>query len=342
MLKTTDGGTNWQQQYSGTSAVLKNVAFKTQNKGWVVGSNGTILTTSNSGTDWTPQNSGTTQVLTSVCFVDENLGWAVGANGTILNTQNGGVTWTGQTSGTTFSLNAVFFTSSTVGYAVGAGGVILTTNDAGATWQPVVSGVSTDLNSICFIDQQNGWIAGNSGVLLKTTDGGTSWNSDVSNTTSHLMAVNFNSQSNGWTGGYLGVLMFYDCRPAAPVSNDQSFCSNSLIADLVASGVQGGTFNWYDAVNSSVPLPANQQLQSGIYYVAQELNGCESTERLPINVQIDYSTSQFTQTAYGSFDFNGTNYVTSGIYQDTLPGANINGCDSIITLDLTILPAFQS
>lgn len=152
------------------------------------------------------------------------------------------------------------------------------------------------------------------------------------------MAVNFNSQSNGWTGGYLGVLMFYDCRPAAPVSNDQSFCSNSLIADLVASGVQGGTFNWYDAVNSSVPLPANQQLQSGIYYVAQELNGCESAERLPINVQIDYSTSQFTQTAYGSFDFNGTNYVTSGIYQNTLPGANINGCDSIITLDLTILP----
>ncbi len=50
------------------------------------------------------------------------------------------------------------------------------------------------------------------------------------------------------------------------------------------------------------------------------------------------STSTQTQTACGNYNWsvNGSNYTTSGTYTHTIPGGNVNGCDSIIQLDLTI------
>jgi len=63
ILKTTNGGTNWNSQASGM------------------------------GTNWNSQTSGTTDWLLSVHFTDNNTGWAVGSGGTILKTTNGSVTF---------------------------------------------------------------------------------------------------------------------------------------------------------------------------------------------------------------------------------------------------------
>ena len=78
ILKTTNGGTNWISQTSGTTIDLFSVNFLDQNTGWAVGEIGTILKTTNGGTNWTSQTSGTTNHLFSVNFVDQNTGWAVG------------------------------------------------------------------------------------------------------------------------------------------------------------------------------------------------------------------------------------------------------------------------
>ena len=78
ILKTTNGGTNWTSQTSGTSNTLCSVNFVDQNTGWAVGESGTILKTTNGGTNWISQTSGTTNTLFSVNFVDQNTGWAVG------------------------------------------------------------------------------------------------------------------------------------------------------------------------------------------------------------------------------------------------------------------------
>jgi hypothetical protein len=48
------------------------------------------------------------------------------------------------------------------------------------------------------------------------------------------------------------------------------------------------------------------------------------------------NTGQFSATACGSYDWNGTNYSTSGTYYQTL--VNYYGCDSIVELNLTINP----
>ena len=53
---------------------------------------------------------------------------------------------------------------------------------------------------------------------------------------------------------------------------------------------------------------------------------------------ISETTSSFSVTACGSYTVpsNDTTYTASGIYMDTIP--NANGCDSIMTIDVTILP----
>lgn len=51
ILKTTNAGTSWQQQASGTTAVLTDVHFVDFDDGFVVGDGGTILKTTDGGED---------------------------------------------------------------------------------------------------------------------------------------------------------------------------------------------------------------------------------------------------------------------------------------------------
>ena len=91
ILRTTDGGTTWNSQTSGTTVRLEGVSFTDSNNGTAVGDNGTILRTTSGGTTWNSQISGTTNNLNSVSFIDSDNGTAVGYDGTILRTTNGGV-----------------------------------------------------------------------------------------------------------------------------------------------------------------------------------------------------------------------------------------------------------
>ena len=90
ILHTTNGGTSWLTQSSGTAYDLFSVSFVDANYGWVVGgeletSEGNVtLHTTNGGSSWNTQSSGTTKSLRCVAFINANNGWAVGDSGTIL------------------------------------------------------------------------------------------------------------------------------------------------------------------------------------------------------------------------------------------------------------------
>ena len=60
ILKTTNAGTNWISQSSGTSNELFSVYFTNLNIGFAVGSNGTILKTNDSGVNWNNLTKGKT------------------------------------------------------------------------------------------------------------------------------------------------------------------------------------------------------------------------------------------------------------------------------------------
>lgn len=85
---STDGGHTWQEQDSGTDALLRDVHFADKQTGWALGDGGVILHTIDGGQTWNQQDSGTDVLLRSLYFVNTQegpRGWAVGENGTILH-----------------------------------------------------------------------------------------------------------------------------------------------------------------------------------------------------------------------------------------------------------------
>jgi hypothetical protein len=86
--KTTDGGTTWIGQTSGTTSTLFEIMFIDANNGIAVGSSGKIIATTNGGTNWSTQTSGVAVDLWGVWCPDGSTGIAAGNGGTILRSTN--------------------------------------------------------------------------------------------------------------------------------------------------------------------------------------------------------------------------------------------------------------
>ena len=83
ILKTTNGGENWNLQASGTGRHLYSVSFVDTNYGIAVGGtteSGIILKTTDGGETWVTKLEGIPETLYGVSLVDENYGTAVGGH----------------------------------------------------------------------------------------------------------------------------------------------------------------------------------------------------------------------------------------------------------------------
>lgn len=94
IMKTTDGGVNWQHQTSvPSSGGNLSVFFISDNEGYIVGGDmgkAVIQKTINGGQTWFGQSTDVQYGLVDVHFPDSQVGYAVGENGTIFKTTNGG------------------------------------------------------------------------------------------------------------------------------------------------------------------------------------------------------------------------------------------------------------
>ena len=109
---------------------------------------------------------------------------------------------------------------------------------------------------------------------------------------------------------------------------DQSICAGD---NVTLSGAGGANYQWNNNVVDGQPFaPA----QSNAYIVtAQDTLGCTGTDTMVVTV-LENATSTLTETALDSYTLNGQTYTQSGTYTQTLTAAN--GCDSTITLNLTL------
>ena len=170
ILRTTNGGTSWINQSSGTTNTLFGVSFTDANNGTAVGEAGIILRTTDGGTSWISQTSGTTNWLWGVSFTDANNGTVVGEF-IILRTTNGGLSWINQVSGAGW-LFGVSFSDANNGTVVGSHGRILRTTNGGVNWISQTSGTANSLRGVSFTDANNGTAVGDGGTILRTTNGG--------------------------------------------------------------------------------------------------------------------------------------------------------------------------
>ncbi|MCA1752742.1 MAG: T9SS type A sorting domain-containing protein [Flavobacteriales bacterium] len=363
LLVSENGGVNWEVKSYGSINNMEAVAVFSENLIWAAGHNGTVVHSSDAGDTWAPQSTGTTDLFRDIHFATGEKGWAVGNQGAIHHTADGGVTWTEQTSGTTQTLNAVHFLSENKGFAGGQNSTLLRTNDGGQNWTAVSPGFSNHVLSFFFLDDQTGWLSGASGNLSVTTDGGDSWTSQPVGTGNWLYDVHFISETEGIAVGGLGSIRrttdggaswtevpnlsnqpyyavdFRDAgRGIAVGSGDirlYSCCQPSFGAETY-SGCSGDGYSV--TVDGTVYDEMNPE--GTAFFPEGSASGCDST----VTITLEFAPpAQATDevSACGSYTWiDGIEYTednSTATY--TIENGAINGCDSIVSLDLTILPS---
>lgn len=215
VVATSDGGSVWSQQASGTAAQLNAISCPSVTTCAAVGAGGVAVTTTDGGSTWTNQSSsppaagnhnlsGVNCPSTTTCF-------AVGSGGVIIDTTGGLASWAAQSSGITADLLAISCPTTASCIAVGAGGVITATTNGGATWNLQTSGTTQSLLGVSCPNASTCYAvdgAGSAGHVFATTNGGTSWALQFTAAV-YLDAINCPSVSVCYGGG-LGYVLTTD------------------------------------------------------------------------------------------------------------------------------------
>ncbi len=181
IVKTTDGGDNWQQIWptSGTISGLEGLWFINDQVGFAGGWNNYFIKTTDGGTTWTEVSCGTNVwYYVDVVFRDENNGVAAGmmeseSDQAIWITSDGGNTWVPATSGTQVDIQSVCYADDITLFAVGTGGNVLKSIDGGHNWTVQASPGGT-LVGVDFANRSFG-VVGAEEYIYTTNDGGETW-----------------------------------------------------------------------------------------------------------------------------------------------------------------------
>lgn len=213
---------DWVKQESNSLAWFHDVYFLNENRGWIAGSGGTLLTTIDGGKNWKKANDLTADAIREVYFTGEKNGWLLcerdiyslgaAAPSYLLKTSDGGANWEhvefGDGKGKRERIAKIFFNETGAGAAIGEGGAYFALQDDRKTWKKMSSPIRYLMLDGIFTDDAHGAIVGAGGTILFTEDAGFSWNkSSISgNSNARLNSVFFVNQKTGWTVGSEGKI----------------------------------------------------------------------------------------------------------------------------------------
>lgn len=140
----------------------------------------------------------------------------------------------------------------------------------------------------------------------------------------------FNGVNRTTSGAYLDTLV------------GSNGCDSVLTLNLTVKPTSTGTINASICPGQSYSFNGVNRTTSGTYLdTLVGSNGCDSILTLNLTLKQTTSGSINASICQGqSYSFNGVNRTTTGAYLDTLIGSN--GCDSILTLNLTVNSALTS
>jgi photosystem II stability/assembly factor-like uncharacterized protein len=204
-------------------AWLRSVYFLDQNRGWVVGSAGTLLQTTDGGETWKKLLPQTRDTLNDVYFANENVGWLIAErdllklqsndepHSYLLKTEDGGLSWQ-RIFLSTAEANARFvrlvFTDSQHGWVFGESGTVFATRDGGAHWLRQSSATKHLLLGGAFTVDGHGLLVGAGATIVQTRDGGESWQTGMVREAANARfnAASFAGSGFGWAVGNAGQM----------------------------------------------------------------------------------------------------------------------------------------
>lgn len=195
-------------------------------------------------------------------------------------------------------------------------------------------------------------------VLLSATPGsngtGISWYNNEMATVGH----NPNYQANNITASTtyyasttsstcesekVAVNIVINYNPEAPTLSCEPRCGAGTVS--LIGNANGLTLKWYDAndnyLGSGSPFPVN--ITGTTVFKAKAVNGttnCESPFSSVTAVMYPTYETEFTITSCDSYVWNNVTYTQSGNYNHTY--VSVSGCDSIVTLHLTINNSYNT
>jgi len=176
ILKTEDGGINWEVQNSGTNDYLWTIHFIDDQLGFA-GGNQSFLKTTNGGLTWFPILANYNTVIKEITSTDNNTLYAAGLEGSIgavYKSTNSGINWDIIYNSNFSWFNCIYFLDSDTGYV--SDGRIHKTTNGGISWT-IIDSTLRSANSINFLNHSIGFQGGNN--VYKTTDGGSTWNYSI-------------------------------------------------------------------------------------------------------------------------------------------------------------------
>jgi photosystem II stability/assembly factor-like uncharacterized protein len=292
IMKTTDGGLNWFQQFAAANRNYLGTASATVGKNITSGrtinfspDTGKVVRTTNGGTTWEERTIGDSiGVLYHVQFIDSLHGWILaGVSGWpqsgVLTTSDGGVTW--NLFRAIRGFRSLSFIDTLKGWAVSLSSptYVYLTTDAGATWTQLgriedpTWGDPTP-SALSFIDSLNGWVFGFmfyqgdlAAVIFRTTDGGISWNREfVGGGSRHIYDAKMLDRYHGWAVGDFGNVFAY--RLSTTVPERLYGVPNSFVLHQ----------NYPNPFNPATSIEYQVPLRSHVTITVYDVNGKEVTQ----------------------------------------------------------------
>ena len=216
IIRTSNGGVNWEIQNSGVSNLIQDIFFLNHNLGWAVSTRfdtiagSYIIKTTNGGKVWEKEFFNIeNKFFHAIYFLDSLNGWVAGSpSQAFFGTTDGGITWNTPVIEGDYSdlpvLKIVFF-SKQYGFACGGKhdliGVIWKTTDAGITWSSKFMGYEP-LRDLFFVDSLN--IIGVGGdfeygtAVARTSDGGDNWIYELPGFLGTATGLSFRNKNEAW------------------------------------------------------------------------------------------------------------------------------------------------